>query len=92
MTAEELRQHSLGVLATRSFFIEHEGNEYEEIYWLGKCEKDKYFIGFSEDGCYCSKFVCETDMLKMFNNENLSTSMASSIYFHEPNLSSWINY
>ena len=92
MTTEELRRHPLGVLAIRSIFIGHEGNTFEETYWLGKCEKGKYFIGFSEDGSYCSRIICEENMLKMINNEKFSSSIASSIYFQEPNLSAWINY
>ena len=90
MTIEELWQKPVGVLEVRSFTIEHKGMEYQEYYFLGKRNDGKYFIGFSEDGCYCSELACEEDMVKLIDDERFSSNWAASIYFHDPNLSSWI--
>lgn len=91
MTIEDLRQKPVGVLEERSFFISYKGDEYEEHYFLGKLDNGEYFIGFSDDGCYCSHFVCEKDMVKMINNKALSDEEAYDIYFSDPHLSCWMD-
>ena len=91
MTREALRHKPVGVLEKRSIIIKYKGKEYEEYYWLGKLGDDRYFIGFSDDGCYCSHFVCEKDMVKMINNKSFSDGEAYDIYFLDPHLSCWMD-
>lgn len=91
MTIEDLRQKPVGVLEVRTLSIIHKGSEYEEPYFLGKLENGKYLICFSNDGCYCSKSVCEVDMLKMINDKEISNLIANDIYFLSPQLSCWMD-
>ena len=91
MTIQELRQKPTGVLETRSFTFKHKKEEYETSYCLVKREDGKYFIGFSDNGSYCSESVCENDMLKLLNNVKLSNQWAWEIYMQSPHLSSWMD-
>ena len=91
MTIESLRQKPVGVLEKRSIIIKHKGKEYEEHYYLGKLDGDRYFVGFSDDGCYCSQMVSENYMVHMINNKESSDEEACDIYFQDPHLSCWID-
>ena len=91
MTIEALRKKSTGVLESRSFTIKHNGHEYEEYYSLVKGNDGKYFIGFSDDGSYCSNTVCEEDMIHLINDTNYSDREAIDIYMQSPHLSCWID-
>jgi len=91
MTIETLRQKPIGVLERRSFIIEHKGKKYEEHYSLVKGENGKYYIGFSDNGSYCSNTVCEKDMLRFMNDEKCSAGEAMDIYFQSPHLSCWMD-
>ena len=91
MTAETLRSKPIGVLETRSFSFENKGEKYEESYCLVKLEDEKYYIGFSEDGSYCSQKVGIEDMAKMINDKEFSDSVASDIYFLDVHLSGWLD-
>ena len=90
MTVEALRQKPTGVLERRSLTINHDGKKYEEHYFLGKCENGMYFIGFSDDGNYCSNIVCEECMVKLINDKNHSDREAFDIYMISPQLSCWM--
>jgi len=90
MTIEALRQNPIGVLERRSFTIKAKGSEYEEHYFLVKGKEGKYYIGFSENGGYCSSIVREEDMLELLNDEELSFREAMDIYMQSPQLSCWM--
>jgi len=90
MTIEELRQKPIGVLERRSFTIKAKGSVYEEHYSLVKGKDGKYYIGFSENGSYCSSIVREEDMLELLNDEELSFREAMDIYMQSPQLSCWM--
>lgn len=91
MTIEALRQKPIGVLETRSFTLKHKDCEYEEDYCLVKGKDGKYFIGFSDDGSYCSERVSEKDMVQLLNDEELSNGWAWDIYMQSPHLSCWMD-
>lgn len=91
MTIEALRQKSEGVLESRSFTLQHKGKEYEEHYYLVKGKEEKYYIGFSDDGSYCSNTVCEEDMVHLINDKNYSDREAIDIYIQSPHLSCWMD-
>ena len=90
MTVQELRNHPLGVIEERKIKVENKGVSDESTYYLGKREKS-YFLGFSEDGRYCSRTVTETVMLKLINNEITSNNLAFDIYASSPQLNCWMN-
>lgn len=90
MTTKDLRQRPIGVLETRSFTIKVDDSEYEEYYSLVKGKDGKYFIGFSDDGSYCSSTVNEEDMVQLLNDEELSATEALDIYMQSPQLSCWM--
>lgn len=90
MTTEKLQQKPIGVLETRSLTIKHNGHEYEEHYSLVKGKDGKYYIGFSDDGSYCSSTVNAEDMVQFFNDEKLSAAEALDIYMKSPQLSCWM--
>lgn len=87
MTAEELHQKPIGVLERRSFTIKRNGHDFEALYYLVKSKAGKYFIGFSDDGSYCSNVVSENDMVNLINNKNYSDREAIDIYLQSPHLS-----
>lgn len=91
MTIEVLRQKHIGVLESRGFTIKHNGKEYKEHYTLAKGKNGKYFIGFSDDGSYCSNTVCEEDMVNLINDTNYSDREAIEIYMQSPHLSCWMD-
>ncbi len=91
MTLETLRQMPVGTLEKRSFTMESNCSKHEEFYFLVKCRANKYFIGFSEDGMYSSSIVSEEHMLKLINDEELSSGEAIDIYLSSPQLSCWID-
>ena len=91
MTIEALRQKPIGVLESRTFTIKHNGQVYEEHYCLVKDKNGKYFIGFSDDGSYCSDTVCEEDMVHLINDKNYSDREAIDIYMQSPHLSCWMD-
>ena len=91
MTLEALRQKPVGVLETRSFTFKYKENEYEEEYSLGKWKDGKYFIGFSDDGSYCSERVSEQDMVQLLNDKESSDRWAWEIYMQSPHLSCWMD-
>ena len=90
MTIEALIQKPVGVLETRSFTLINKGREFEEEYSLVKGKDGKYFIGFSDDGSYCSERVCEEDMVLLLNDEKCSNMWAWEIYIQDQHLSSWM--
>lgn len=90
MTIEALHQKPVGVLERRSFTMEARGSKYEEYYFLVKGKENKYFIGFSEDGNYCSRKVNEEYMLEMLNDEEMSGGEAMDIYMESLQLSCWM--
>lgn len=84
MTIEELRQKTAGVLETRSFNLDGS----EENYFLVKNKDGLYFIAFSPQGRgYDSRYVIESDMVKLINSKCTSDNMARDIYFLCPQLS-----
>ena len=87
MTAEKLRQRPIGILEIRSFTINQNNHKFEEHYSLVKSKTGKYFIGFSDDGSYCSSVVSENEMVNLINNKNYSDREAIDIYMQSPNLS-----
>ena len=91
MTIEELREKPSGVLEIRNITIKSNSFKSEEYYFLGKTKYGKYFIGFSENGSYCSCYICEEDMIEFINDKELSDEEASTIYILDPHLSCWIN-
>ena len=76
MTLEELREMPAGVIDTRSFILNADGIETEEFYCIGKTKDGKYFIGFSDDGSYCSTFIREKDMLRYIDDKHSTDSTA----------------
>ncbi len=91
MTLEELREMPAGVIDTRSFILNADGIETEEFYCIGKTKDGKYFIGFSDDGSYCSTFIREKDMLRYIDDKHSTDSTACDIYFTDPHLSFWMD-
>ncbi len=87
MTIEELRKKPAGILRKRSIIIKNNGEEYKYYYFLGKGEDDSYFIGFSDDGCYCSDYICEKDMVRLINNKKTSDGIALDIFYMDVHLS-----
>ena len=87
MTAEKLRQKPIGILERRSLTINYNNHKFEEHYSLVKSKTGKYFIGFSDDGSYCSNVVSENEMVNLINNRNYSDREAIDIYMQSPNLS-----
>ena len=61
------------------------------LYCLGKPKEGKYFLGFSDDGSYCSNFLTEKSMLRCLNSKYSSDSLACDIYFTDPHLSFWMD-
>ena len=90
MTIKELRLKPIGWSETRSFTMQHYDSECKEYYSLGKREDGKYFVGFSDDGSYCSSIVSEKYMIELINDENLSAQEALEIYMQSPQLSCWM--
>lgn len=91
MTIETLRQKPEGVLESRSFTLQYKGKEYEETYYLVKGKLDKYYIGFSRNGSYCSNLVYAEEMVNFINNKELSDSEAMDIYMLSPQLTCWMD-
>lgn len=91
MTLEALRQKPVGVLETRSFTFKYKEREYEEEYSLVKGKDGRYFIGFSDDGSYCSERVSEKDMVQLLNDKESSDRWAWEIYIQSPHLSCWMD-
>ena len=90
MTIKELRQKPVGWSETRSFTIQRDNSESKEYYSLGKRKDGKYFVGFSDDGTYCSSIVSEKYMVELLNDENLSAQEAWDVYMQSPQLSCWM--
>lgn len=91
MTIQALRKKPVGVLETRSFTLKVDNCEYEEEYFLVKGKDGKYFIGFSDDGTYCSRRLREEEMAQLLNDEKLSAAEAIDIYMQSPHLSCWMD-
>ena len=91
MTIEELRQKPIGVLEKRSFTLIVNDREYEENYFLAKGKDGVYFIGFSDDGSYCSRYGNEESIIRLLNNKELSDEEAFDIYMQSPHLSCWMD-
>ena len=83
MTLEELRKKPIGMLEERS--IEIDG--VQVYYYLVKLAVDRYWIGYSEDGTYCTQGFDESTMLTMLNDRQCSDGEAIEIYVTDPHLS-----
>ena len=90
MTIQELREKPTGWAEARSFTMKCDDSQFEEYYSLGKRDDGKYFIGFSDDGRYCSFIVSEEYMLMLINDERVSDAQAIDIYMQSPQLSCWL--
>lgn len=73
MTTLALKHYPVGLLETRSFTLKVNDCEYEKHYSLVKGKNGKYFIGFSDDGSYCSSTVSEEVMVHLINNKIIQT-------------------
>jgi len=91
MTLEALRQKPVGVLETRTFTFKYKESEYDEEYSLVKVKDGRYFIGFSDDGSYCSERVSEKEMVQLLNDKESSDRWAWEIYIQSPHLSCWMD-
>lgn len=87
MTLEELRQKTVGVLATRKFTI---NNTCEKTYYLVKTE-DEYLVSFSDTGEYYAQCVRAKTMVEYMNDKELADSAAFALYIETPQLSCWLN-
>ena len=83
MTLEELRKKLIGILEKRC--IEIDGVQVN--YYLVKLAVDRYCIGYSENGSYCSRVFGESTMLTRLNDRQSSDSEAIEIYVTDPHLS-----
>ena len=83
MTLEELRRKPIGILEKRC--IEIDGVQVD--YYLGRLANDRYFIGYSEDGSYCSRVFGESTMLTILNDRQSADSEAIEIYVTDSHLS-----
>ena len=91
MTIETLQQKPEGLLDIRSFTWRYKGKKYKENYYLVKGKSNKYYIGFSINGSYCSELVCAEEMVNLINNKELSDSEAMDIYMSMPQLTCWMD-
>ena len=91
MVREELQQKKLGVLECRTIVIKTNFSERKENYYLVNGTNNKYFISFSEDGTAGRSFFNEETMLKLLNDESLSTKEAFDIYSQTPQLNCWMD-
>ena len=83
MTLEELREKPIGILEKRH--IEIDGVQID--YYLGKLADNRYFLGYSEEGDYCSRGFGELTMLTRLNDRQSSDDEAIEIYVTDPHLS-----
>ena len=89
MTIEDLRNHPVGKIVKRVLEVKYQGTKHEATYYLGKSASN-YFIGFSEDGNYCSNLVSEEYMVKLLEDSKKSDEAAADIYFTSPQLCCWM--